>query len=149
MTYVGVGSEVATLEIIARALAEGKRVSVPWVAADGLQAAFIRSLDELVPAKFQLLEPREAVRADPGRLCRPAEIDLFVVPGVGFDRAGGRLGHGRAYYDRLLVQARRGAVMLGVGFECQLVAEVPMTPTDVRMDAVVTERDLYRAEAGR
>ena len=146
LTYIGVGSEVATREFVVRALEEGKRVAAPWVAADGLHGAFIRSLDELAPARFGLLEPDGAARADPGRLCHPAEVDLFVVPGVAFDHHGGRLGHGRAYYDRLLARARPGARFVGLAFECQLVAEVPMTATDVRMHAVTTERAVYRAE---
>jgi 5-formyltetrahydrofolate cyclo-ligase len=72
-------------------------------------------------------------------------VELFIVPGVAFDRDGGRLGHGRGYYDGLLAQARRGVPVIAAAFECQLVERVPMTPRDVRVDAIATEVALHRA----
>jgi 5-formyltetrahydrofolate cyclo-ligase len=71
-------------------------------------------------------------------------VDLFVVPGVAFDRAGGRLGHGRGYYDRLLAQARVDAPFVAAAFDCQLVPGVPVTPRDVPVDAIATELALHR-----
>ena len=145
LSYIGVSSEVATGEVVRRALNEGKRLAVPWVAPEGLRATFIRSLEEVALARFGLLEPPPALRSDPARACRPGEVDLFVIPGVAFDRAGGRLGHGRAYYDRLLPQARAGAHFIGLAFECQMVDAVPMDEKDIRMHAVVTEVAVYRS----
>ncbi len=63
---------------------------------------------------------------------------------MAFDRRGGRLGHGRAYYDRLLTNARPDAPLLAPAFECQLFPEVPMAPHDVYMDKVVTEEGIYQ-----
>jgi 5-formyltetrahydrofolate cyclo-ligase len=144
LSYVGVGSEVATDLIISRGLEQGKRVAAPYVTKEGLKAAFILSRDDLAPARFGLLEPAESVRQDAARICDVREVDLFVVPGVAFDRQGGRLGHGRAYYDRLLIRARSDSHLVAVAFESQVVPEVPMTSTDVPMHALVTERELYR-----
>jgi 5-formyltetrahydrofolate cyclo-ligase len=72
------------------------------------------------------------------------EIDLIVVPGVAFDRRGGRTGHGKGYYDKLLTHARRDTVLVAVAFECQVFSEVPMTERDVFMDRIVTEKAVYR-----
>ena len=66
------------------------------------------------------------------------------MPGLSFDRRGGRLGYGKGYYDKLLHQVRGDAAKLAVCFECQLVAEVPSLPHDVRMDLIVTEKAVYR-----
>ncbi len=144
LSYVGVGTEVATDVIVEEALRLGKRVGAPYVTKEGLKSAFIHSRADLVPARFGLLEPAEEIRQEITRASDVSEVDLFVVPGVAFDRRGGRLGHGRAYYDRLLMQARSDAQFIAVAFECQLVSAVPMTATDIFMHAVITERDIYR-----
>jgi 5-formyltetrahydrofolate cyclo-ligase len=143
--FVGVGSEVDTLPLIETALARGKRVAVPWVDGRVLRLFDLASVGDLAPAPFGLLEPPADLRADASREVTPAEIELFVVPGVAFDPNGGRLGHGRGYYDGLLAQARGSAPFVAAAFECQMVEQVPMTPRDVPVDAVATERALHRA----
>ena len=106
--------------------------------------ALIQSIDELVPASFGLLEPVPSVVADPERRCVPADVDLFLVPGLAFDREGGRIGYGKGYYDRLLGAARPGAVFLAVAFEGQRVEHVPMLAHDVPVHLVMTERSTHR-----
>ncbi len=76
-----------------------------------------------------------------GSLPVDAEAVLFVVPGLAFDPRGARLGRGRGWYDRAL-DAHRGGVRLGLGFDFQVVAALPEAPWDVRMHAVVTESRL-------
>ena len=78
---------------------------------------------------------------DGGALLGTAESadTLFLVPGVAFDEAGGRLGRGRGWYDRALTGFERAA-RVGLAFEVQIVPSVPATSWDVSMDAVVTER---------
>ena len=88
--YVGVKSEVPTLPLIARALAAGKRIVVPVVAGPDLRLIRVDAVTELAPAPFGLLEPRSELRDRPERRVQPAEVDLFFVPGVAFDRKGGR-----------------------------------------------------------
>lgn len=65
------------------------------------------------------------------------EIEMIVVPGVAFDRKGVRLGRGRGFYDRLLQNAK--AIKVGIGYEFQLVDDLPSEPHDVPMDMVITE----------
>lgn len=65
------------------------------------------------------------------------EIEMIVVPGVAFDRKGIRLGRGRGFYDRLLQNAK--AIKVGIGYEFQLVDDLPSEPHDVPMDMVITE----------
>lgn len=144
--FVGVGSEVETFPLIEAALAAGKRVAVPWVDGRELRLFELRNVGELAPAPFGLLEPPPDLRADASRSVAPSDVDLFVVPGVAFDRRGGRLGHGRGYYDGLLSQARPGAPFVAAAFECQMVGAVPMSERDVFLDAVATERALHRSD---
>lgn len=70
-------------------------------------------------------------------LCDAEEIELIVAPGVAFDRKGRRLGRGKGFYDRLLSTTK--ATKIGVGYEFQLVDELPEEPHDVPMDMVITE----------
>lgn len=65
------------------------------------------------------------------------EIELIVVPAVAYDRKGNRLGRGKGYYDRLLATTR--ATKVGVGYEFQLVDEIPSEVHDVPMDMVITQ----------
>ena len=74
-----------------------------------------------------------------------AGIDLFLCPGLAFDRAGGRLGHGAGYYDRLLATAAPGAATFGVSFSNGVVPSVPMAGHDIRMDFLVTEAGICQA----
>lgn len=67
----------------------------------------------------------------------PSEIELIIVPAVAYDRRGNRLGRGKGFYDRLLGEAK--ATKIGVGYEFQLVDEIPVEPHDVPMDMVITQ----------
>jgi 5-formyltetrahydrofolate cyclo-ligase len=72
-----------------------------------------------------------------------------LVPGVAFDRAGGRLGRGAGYYDRAFpVSAPSAPLLIGVAYEIQRVDRLPLVETDRRMDAVVTERALHWTAGG-
>ena len=137
--FVGVGSEVDTLPAMATALDSGRRVAVPSVVAGRLVLTLLRDVAELEPAPFGLLEPPAGLRDEPGRQVAPDEVDFFVVPGVAFDESGGRLGHGKGYYDGLLRQARPDASRTAVAFECQILTNVPMTEHDVPMHRIITE----------
>jgi 5-formyltetrahydrofolate cyclo-ligase len=143
LTYIGVKSEVGTGVIVQETLEEGKRMAIPYVTDAGLRAAIILNPLELEPSKFGLLDPIPEVRDNPARACPIASVQLFVVPGLAFDPQGGRLGHGQAYYDRMLAQAGLGARFIALAFESQIFQSVPMTATDVPMHAVITEKQIY------
>lgn len=67
----------------------------------------------------------------------PEDIEVVIVPGVAYDRKGRRLGRGKGFYDRFLRHTR--ATKIGVGYEFQLLEELPIEPHDVPMDIVVTQ----------
>lgn len=70
------------------------------------------------------------------------EMDLVIVPAVAFDHKGMRLGRGKGYYDRLLIDARCPKV--GVGYDFQLLDSLPAEPHDIPMDFIVTETHFLR-----
>ena len=68
----------------------------------------------------------------------PAEIELVVVPGVAYDRKGKRLGRGKGFYDRFLKTTK--ATKVGIGYEFQLLEELPSEAHDIPMDMIVTQK---------
>ncbi len=122
---------------------------VPYCQGEQLKLFRLRSMAELAPGVFGILEPRPELRQLPDRQASMQEVDLVVVPGVAFDRQGGRLGHGRGYYDRLLAQARPDSLFIGLAYECQMVSELPLLPSDVRMHLVITEAHIYKSSLPR
>lgn len=70
------------------------------------------------------------------------EIELVVVPAVAYDRRGNRLGRGKGFYDRLLATTK--ATKVGVGYEFQIVDEIPVETHDVKMDMIITQTTTFR-----
>ena len=66
-------------------------------------------------------------------------IELILVPGVAFDRDGGRLGRGGGYYDRFLSRIADHVVTIGCCFQCQIVSRVETGPQDVPVSKLLTE----------
>jgi len=140
VAYSALAKEVDLASIFDAAHRAGKRLLLPRVVGDGLEFARVDAGEDLIRGRFGILEPsadRAAHRVDP--------LAIVLVPGVAFDRRGGRLGHGAGYYDRALSEIRRVSVstsFIGVGFPRQIIDDVPMTSQDVRMDGILTEDEL-------
>jgi 5-formyltetrahydrofolate cyclo-ligase len=147
MLYLDIRDEVRTRWFVPTAWSKGKQVVVPYCNPTELGLFRLDSFDELAASRFGVLEPTAEWRARTERAVEPREIDLVIAPGLAFDRQGGRLGYGKGYYDRFLEQTRTDALRLGVCFDCQLVPEVPLLPHDVRLDIIVTESAVFRANS--
>jgi 5-formyltetrahydrofolate cyclo-ligase len=143
MLYVDTRSEVRTRPFLPGVIASGKRVVVPCCVQGELELFRLESMDELAPGHFGIEEPRPELRRLPGKQVDPGELGLVMVPGLAFDRRGGRIGYGKGYYDRLLRRARLETRRVAVAFECQLFPEIPMLENDVFMDKVITECAIY------
>jgi len=97
--------------------------------------------DELAPGPFTIMEP-DAEKCPPLNTCHP---DMALIPGVCFDRRGYRLGFGGGYYDRLLASDdMKDTVTIGLGYDFQLVEELPIQPWDMAVDIICTEEELWR-----
>ncbi len=142
LTYVGVRSEVETIPLIREAFTAGRPVVVPVVEGRQLGWMVLRDLSILVPGRFGVLEPRHGHIASEDRTV-PTGGDLLLVPGVGFDRAGRRLGYGGGYYDRVLTEWPQ-LDHVALGFECQMVDTLPTTEADRSVRCLQTETDCYR-----
>jgi 5-formyltetrahydrofolate cyclo-ligase len=138
MAFWSFGSEVDTAPLIERLHEGGKTVALPRVEGADVVPIAYRPGDAVRSTSFGASEPIE------GRELDAAELELVVVPGVAFDRSGGRVGYGGGFYDRLIARLRLGVPTIGVAFSLQLVPEVPAGGMDRRIDAIVTERGVIR-----
>ena len=88
----------------------------------------------LYPSGFGTLAPSEiAPRVEP---------DVVVMPLLGFDKRGTRLGYGGGYYDRTLARMKKKPKLIGYAFAAQELPEIPRQPHDLPLDAVATERGI-------
>ncbi|MBG0791011.1 MAG: 5-formyltetrahydrofolate cyclo-ligase [Desulfovibrionaceae bacterium] len=96
---------------------------------------------DLTPGPFSIMEP-DAGKCPPVQECSPA---IALIPGVGFDRAGNRLGFGGGYYDRLLsTEQMRRTLKVGICYGFQVVDGLPADPWDRPMDLICTDDELWR-----
>jgi 5-formyltetrahydrofolate cyclo-ligase len=147
--YLDCRTELRTRFVLPEALASEKRIIVPYCTVDEggankLGLWWLQSMDELVVGKWKILEPPHDRWGEPGKEVSPSDLDLVIVPGVGFSREGGRMGNGQGYYDRLLARVRPDCSLIGLCYECQLFDDLVVGPHDVFMDAVVTEQAVYQ-----
>jgi 5-formyltetrahydrofolate cyclo-ligase len=132
--YAPLPDEVDLLPLLAQALAEGKSVALPRYQdhTGGYSASRIEDYSrDCAPGKFGIVEPAPRCVAMPLN-----RLDLALVPGVGFDAAGHRLGRGRGYYDRILADV--AGTRCGVAFDEQLVEQIPVEPHDIALNCILT-----------
>ena len=97
-------------------------------------AVKLNSLTNLEPDNIGILTPKtNEILLD--------KVDIAIIPGIGFTKKGERLGYGRGYYDRWFSK-NMVKVKVGVAFEEQIIAELPLEKTDINMDIVITEKEI-------
>jgi 5-formyltetrahydrofolate cyclo-ligase len=143
MFYVSFSSEVSTHQMIKESLLKGKEVVVPLClkAQKELLLFKIESFEELKKGAYGILEPDD--------LCYfilPTEVELLVVPGIVFDRAGYRIGYGGGYFDRLLSRVKKEAEVIGLAFHLQVVEKIPHTKYDQPVKKIITEKEIIRRD---
>ena len=135
LLYWSLPDEVQMAELVL-ACSQQKTVYLPVVQGDDLVIRAFQGVDELTAGPLSSI-PEPVAGSEEVTL---EQVDLVVVPGVGFDRTGGRLGRGKGFYDRLFATAKgKCPFKVGVGYDCQVVEEVPRDAHDQTMDYVIWE----------
>ena len=135
--YVSYDNEVYTHDMIKECMTYSKQVVVP-ISNKKNRSLILSKLDKwnnLEIGSYGILGPR----VDKIKEISIDKIDLIVVPGVGFDERGRRIGHGKGYYDNLLKNSKK-ALHIGLAFEFQIVECIPVEKHDISVDKVVTEK---------
>ena len=137
MFYMPIKSEVDVTDAVRWALQRGRTVCVPQTdpSTREMEPVVVADLDDAA-----MIFDEHGIRTPRNGWSVPQEqIDVAVVPGRAYTTTGHRLGRGAGYYDRFLKRLRPDAVVIGVGFEQQIVEEIPIDDHDVLMDVVVTD----------
>jgi 5-formyltetrahydrofolate cyclo-ligase len=130
LAYWSLPDEVNTHKFILK-WANEKKFALPIVAGDNLELRAFNGLNSLIESdSFGIREPKTE------KLINPMDIDFAIIPGIAFDKEGNRLGRGKGFYDRFLTQTK--AYKVAVGFDFQILEEVPVSALDIPVDIVIT-----------
>jgi 5-formyltetrahydrofolate cyclo-ligase len=142
MIYLSTPSEVDTASIALRAWQSGKTVVAPKVSWEQrrMLPVEIASLSSGLTTSGPGI--REPIAGNP----IPVDmIDIVIVPGMGFTRAGHRIGRGMGFYDRFLAQGEFTGRSCGLAFEEQIVESLPVLDHDIPLGMLVTDRGVWRS----
>lgn len=141
LAYWPLGNEVDVRPLIRELWERGARVFLPRCREGEpgiMDLACVAGKGDLALGLHGIMEP-DKCRCP---VVEDAAPDLILVPGVGFDSRGYRLGFGGGYYDRLLEgQGMSGAMKIGPCYDFQYVDRLPVDPWDKPVDAVCTEKE--------
>lgn len=148
--YLPTDGEIDPRLLLRAAQRRGKATYLPVLSAwPRTKMVFqrIRPGEKLKPNRFRILEPRHNL----ARQRKVWALDLVLLPLVGFDDVGGRLGMGGGFYDRSLAYlARRNdwrkPTLLGLAHECQKVERLAQASWDVPLQGTVTDKAWYYAD---
>lgn len=143
MTFISFSDEVDTHDFIKKSINNGKRIVVPITLpkTKELRPSHVKDFNELEPGFYNILTPKEEYV----RYIDPKEIDLVIVPGVGFDPSGYRVGYGGGYYDRFLSKLPN-VVKIAIAFDLQIIDKVPKEDFDIPVDYIITEKEVINCK---
>lgn len=137
LCYASMAEEVDTIKLMTK-WSHTKQFLLPVVKGDNLVIKELDAIEAMQSSSFGILEPTGKEFQD------FQTIDLILIPGLAFDKNGGRIGFGRGFYDRLLKNPTLVNVpKWGLAFKAQIVEAVPMEPHDVMLDAVLAPDIIY------
>ncbi len=141
-SYAAIGGELCLGNFEQEARSRGAKIYYPRFndAQQQYELAAVSASDRgLVPGKFGINEPECAAPLIDAKIRKNEAV--WLVPGIGFDPHGNRLGRGHGYYDRLM--ADTAGVKIGVVFEWQIVKKIPTGTGDIPVDYIVTDRRIH------
>jgi len=151
--YLPNDAEIDATPLIAWLRRRGARVYLPVLrplAENRLWFVHYHAATPMVSNRFGIREPDTRHGAHHARQVPPWALDLVLMPLVGFDDQGNRLGMGGGFYDRSFAftrQRRPRPRLIGVAHDCQRVDALPVAGWDIPLDAIVSDRRVVRPES--
>ncbi|MFQ5492900.1 MAG: 5-formyltetrahydrofolate cyclo-ligase [Candidatus Dojkabacteria bacterium] len=140
LLYWSTDIEVSTTELLKKSLADGKKVFLPYI--DKGEMGCVTSMEDIETGHLGIGEPKKPCTA-----AQYGEVDVVILPGVGFDRSGNRLGQGVGWYDNFLKKLPRDVIRIGFAFSDQLLDEIPADEHDESVDFIITDKEIINTEA--
>ena len=138
--YFAANNEVSIEAIIKTRLQKNLTTTFPVISSNqSLAMVNPENLKKLSKNKFNILEPVS------GNEVLPMEHDMIIVPTVGVDKNGFRVGYGGGYYDRLLkpiLDKKNRPLIIGLVYDFQLIDDLINEEHDIKLDVVVTEKQV-------
>ena len=133
--YLASPQEIDLSPFIRKMLTMGVKLVVPRWNGETYELAVLKGLDgaHLRKGPMGILEPAEA------EIVSPKGAEVWLVPGLAFTRNGKRLGYGGGWYDRLLADAPKDFLKLGIAHAFQVVDDLPSEPHDILLSGIVDD----------
>lgn len=140
MLYKDFRKEVQTDHIITYLLEEDHEIVLPRVSDNKqtMELYLISGQEDMQCSSYGIMEPIPSAE----RLVTPDSLDLILSPGVGFTKAGYRIGYGGGFYDKMLVHIKN-VFVCALAFDCQIVTDLPIEAHDQKLDMIITESKIY------
>jgi 5-formyltetrahydrofolate cyclo-ligase len=141
--YSPINSEVDTSLIFERARLLGKNTYFPKVYKDNLRFFETSDINELKRSRFGINEPVSSKKKE----IIIENIDLFLIPGICFDKSGNRIGFGKGYYDKTLRYIKSNK-KIGLAFNFQIIDCIPKEFFDKHVGYIATESGVTKTYRG-
>ena len=137
MIYISINSEVMTLNLISKTIKERKILILPKVSNKDIITIKVNNEFKITTGYKGILEPSD------GEIFT-GYIDTVILPLIGFDKEGYRIGYGGGFYDAFIAKnSNRIGMKIGLAYECQKVDSIPKEEHDQKLDIVITEKNVY------
>ncbi len=144
MLYISFKSEVETKSLIKFLLKKKLKVYVPVIIDEKVHPVRLKVNDKFKKGKFNILEPAKKIKLTNFNL-----LDIIIIPGICFDKKGNRIGFGKGYFDRFLSKLDKKIIKIGFAFSKQIVKKIPAKKHDIKMDYIITEREIINCKGSK
>jgi len=135
--YYPIGSEIFTQDIIQELISQGKEIFLPKVTGETMEFRKIIDFSSLEHGSFDIMEPRDDCPVE-------NNLDVILVPTVGIDLSGVRLGYGYGFYDKYLAENKTTTISLTL--EKQIIKKIPKSDHDILIDWILTEDQMIQTQ---
>lgn len=141
LCFLNIKNEVDTSFIINYYRKNNKKTAVPKVNGNEMEFYYFTNENDLISGYFNIPEP---INLNESNKCIPNNNDVIIVPGLAFDKYGGRIGYGGGFYDKYLSK-NKNLIKIAVAYDFQVIEDkLEISEFDIKPDYVVTEKRILK-----